>query len=69
MVSDLVMPGMSGPELTHILRGSGVSAPALAIPGHSLEEDDEEAIGEAGFCDMIPRPFSATDLARAVRRL
>jgi PAS domain S-box-containing protein len=69
VISDLVMPEMNGPELIHVLRHRGVGAPALAITGHSLQEEDKEAVTAAGFSDVIRKPFDATALAKAARHL
>ena len=68
VVSDVVMPGMSGMVLRRRLDALGVNAPVLFMSGHPL---DAAALGEAGNRDAVflQKPFAAGDLLFKVRRV
>jgi PAS domain S-box-containing protein len=68
VVSDYVMPRMSGRELAERLRESRPSLPFLFISGYVDDTLEREglALSEREF---LRKPFSLKDLARAVRRL
>lgn len=67
LVTDVVMPGMHGPELAYRLRQERPDIGVLYISGYA--EDAVEAGGEfstpGGF---LPKPFSSDALTRAIRR-
>jgi PAS domain S-box-containing protein len=68
LVSDVVMPGMSGPELTRVLAGRRPELKVLLISGYSEDAVAAEgfSLGDAGF---LQKPFSPDDLAAAVREV
>ena len=67
LVTDVVMPGMHGPELAYRMRLERPGIGILYISGYA--EDAVAGGGEfatpGGF---LPKPFSSDALARAVRR-
>jgi two-component system, cell cycle sensor histidine kinase and response regulator CckA len=67
LVTDVVMPGMHGPELAHRLRVDRPGMGILYISGYA-----EDAItGGGGFATpgvFLSKPFTSDALARAVRR-
>jgi hypothetical protein len=64
LLTDVVMPGMSGPELASRVAGTRPDLRILFMSGYSEEPPPLDAAGNAAF---LPKPFSATGLARAVR--
>jgi len=68
LVTDVSMPGMTGPELTIALRAVHPDLPVLLISGHTdvaLEEICEQTHA-VGF---LPKPFTACQLMAALRAL
>jgi two-component system cell cycle sensor histidine kinase/response regulator CckA len=63
VVSDLVMPMMSGRELARRARALVPSLPVLFISGYAPPADDAFAAGET----FLPKPFDAATLVRTVR--
>ena len=68
MVSDVVMPGMGGPELAERLAGVHPETRVLFISGYAREGlfHDGRPGAEAAF---LAKPFSPETLARAVREV
>ncbi|MBM3289687.1 MAG: response regulator, partial [Candidatus Hydrogenedentes bacterium] len=68
LVSDMVMPGMSGRELAALLGAHRPSLRMLFMSGH-CEDEDAEFVAELGPAAFIQKPFTATELATKVREL
>jgi nitrogen fixation negative regulator NifL len=64
VVSDVVMPGMSGPEMAALLAARGFSFPVLYMSGYA--ESDSGALLPAGS-PLLQKPFSPDALAQRVR--
>ena len=64
LVTDLVMPGMSGVDLLRHVGHLRPHLPALVLTGHSLETGDVPA-----HVPRLSKPFSESELAHAVARL
>ena len=60
--SDVVMPGMSGIELCHVIRRRYADMPILLTSGYS---DSLAKTGADGF-DLLQKPYSLDDLAAAL---
>jgi two-component system OmpR family response regulator len=56
---DLVMPGLSGPEVLDAMRRVGVAVPVILITGHEVTRRE-------GFFDVVSKPFNLRRLADAV---
>ncbi len=67
LIADLVMPVMGGQQLLQTLREETPDLKALAITGYVGRTDPQE-LQEAGFLDVVHKPFDADYLARVVRR-
>ena len=66
LVSDVVMPGMRGPELAQQIRQVRPTARLLLVSGHAdtseaFRDDDDIVI------QLLPKPFTPNRLARKVR--
>ncbi len=63
LITDIVMPGMAGPELVRQARLRFPSLPVLFISGYPGPEKDTSLDGL-----FLPKPFTPTQLAAAVSR-
>ncbi len=68
LVSDMVMPGMSGRELAEILGKQRPGLRMLFMSGH-CEDEDADFVAELDSPRFIQKPFTATELATKVREL
>jgi PAS domain S-box-containing protein len=68
VISDVVMPGRSGPELVAELLRARPGLPALYISGHA-EGLLPRPPGPAGRTQLLQKPFSSTDLLTKVRQI
>jgi len=66
IVSDVRMPGMSGLDLVHHLKGAGVAAPVILITGHG-DVDMAVAAIKVGAFDFIEKPFDEARLLASIR--
>lgn len=65
VVSDIVMPGLDGFELTELVRQRRPSLPVLLITGAGTDQNLQEALAR-GAAGLIAKPFSLAELARTV---
>lgn len=66
VVTDLVMPGMSGIELLRSLRALRPDLKVIALSGYPTM--DEKEIIKAGFERFVRKPFQVRTLAEAIQR-
>jgi CheY-like chemotaxis protein len=64
VLSDVVMPGMSGVELGHEIRRRYPGLPVVLTSGYSHVLAEE---GRHGF-ELIKKPYAAEELSRVLRR-
>src|SRR5690349_15462831 len=56
IVSDIIVPGMSGLEFTRLIRSEGNKTPVLMLT--AMTSTDDKVIGlEAGADDYLTKPF------------
>jgi len=67
ILMDIQMPEMNGIDATKTLREKGYLKPIVALTANALTAKDD-LINEAGFNDVITKPFSEFDLVRMVAR-
>jgi len=65
---DLGLPGMSGLEVLHSLRGRKNSTPVIVITARDGIEDRIKGL-DAGADDYVVKPFDVDELVRFVKRL
>jgi len=65
IVSDVRMPGMSGLELVHGVKGKGLAAPVILITGHG-DVDMAVAAMKVGAFDFIEKPFDEARLLASI---
>ncbi|HEY9382501.1 MAG TPA: PAS domain S-box protein [Gemmatimonadales bacterium] len=68
VVSDVVMPGISGPELIARLRGAHPALPVLLLSGYTGEEVAETLGGDAHWA-FLQKPFAPEALAAGLEEL
>ena len=65
LVSDVVMPGASGPDLARQLSTLDRALKVLLVSGYSPDQETVEAASRMGWT-FLPKPFSRTGLLEAV---
>jgi PAS domain S-box-containing protein len=65
LVADVVMPGMSGPEIAALLPG----VPVLYISGYVEDERRQHLLEATPLSRFLAKPFKADDLRDAVREV
>ncbi len=66
LITDIMMPGMSGFELIARLKSEGRMPPTIVLTGKQREEDILRGL-EYGVLDYIVKPFSPSVLLAKVR--
>jgi EAL domain-containing protein (putative c-di-GMP-specific phosphodiesterase class I) len=67
MLTDIMMPGMSGIDLLRAARATDLELPVLLMTGAPDVKSAVEAV-QYGACDYIFKPIMPNDLARVMRR-
>ena len=68
LVTDMVMPGMSGPALVQHLRERTPDLRVLYVSGYSRDAIDQKLVFSSGSA-YLEKPFTADSLANTVGRL
>jgi two-component system cell cycle sensor histidine kinase/response regulator CckA len=66
VVTDVVMPGMDGPEMVRRLRQTNPTIPVLYVSGYQPKEEMAAALREPAT-SLLSKPFNRTSLGSAVR--
>ena len=66
LLSDVVMPGLSGPDLLDELEASGLVLPVLFMSGYAGEALSRWGLAEGG-AEFLPKPVVPEDLLRKLR--
>ncbi len=66
LITDVIMPGMNGPDLAGFLAGECPRLKSLFISGYTADVMTDRGTLGAGM-PFLPKPFSRGDLARKVR--
>jgi PAS domain S-box-containing protein len=69
LLTDVIMPGMLGTELVEQVKAIRPELGVIFMSGYSHEVLAPEALAEQGAGTFIEKPFSASELLKAVRRL
>jgi len=68
VVSDLSMPGMTGPELARAMLGIRPNIPIVLISGY-IRDEDLKAVRELGIRDLVLKPNTVEDLGVTLHRV
>jgi PAS domain S-box-containing protein len=68
VISDVAMPGSTGPELVELLGQARPGLPALFISGHG-GPNGTPAAGDGAASSLLEKPFSSADLLMKVRQI
>lgn len=68
LLTDVVMPAMSGQSLAEVLRGHKANLPVLFMSGHPFDVNTHE-LAEISGNEYIQKPFSPHELARIIRQM
>ena len=68
VITDIVMPGISGKVLMQTLKALTPAVKVLGITGYAVEEISGE-LQAAGFCGIIHKPFEIDALAQVVQQV
>jgi two-component system OmpR family response regulator len=70
IITDMVMPDMSGAELVTRLRISGSDAPIIAMTGHPEGDGYIAQVAQTTRADFVLyKPFVASEICQAVERV
>ncbi len=64
VVTDIVMPGIGGPELVRRLRAERAGLPAILVSGYAEETVVTDLASQATA--FVPKPYSLADLLRVM---
>ena len=67
LLTDVIMPGMSGPDLAAEILATNSDIRVLFMSGYTDEKVLSGAAEDAGY--FIPKPYTAAELTRAIRRV
>ena len=67
VLTDVVMPSMSGPQLVHRIRERKADVRCIFMSGYTSEQIKEKGAGDPG-CDYLRKPFTPAMLLSMVRR-
>ena len=68
VVTDLIMPELTGRDLLHRVRATGSTIPVVLMTGNAGAERRDQVIAE-GFAELLAKPFRIDTLAQTVRRV
>jgi two-component system response regulator MtrA len=68
VILDVMMPGLTGPEVVQTLRADGSSVPCLLISARGQTADLERGLA-SGACIYMVKPFVPRELADRVAEL
>ena len=66
LIADVMMPGMTGPELHRHLVAAGKTIPTVLITAHADDSVRERALAN-GIIGYLSKPFSDEDLLACIR--
>jgi CheY-like chemotaxis protein len=67
VVTDLSMPGISGPELVREVRRLRPDVPIILLSGF-VPSDDVESVRQLGVGEVMLKPYTVDELALAIER-
>ncbi len=68
VMTDLILPGLSGPELCLALRADRAELRCLVMSGYPLE-DEQERLAQLGITECIQKPFGLQEISVRLRAI
>jgi len=68
LITELVLPGMSGFDLAHVVRKRGFHVPVIGLTGRASRARFAEAT-RLGFLDLLEKPFVDRSLVKQLETL
>ncbi len=68
VITDVVMPGMSGPMLVNRLRATAPDLRVLFMSGYDHSQVVQQYVVQQGF-ELIPKPFTGRALQSAIKKI
>jgi FixJ family two-component response regulator len=68
LITDMVLPGMSGSELLRALDGKGIEVPAIGVTSQ-VNAGKEKKMPQEGFDDLIEEPIVFWSVVDRVQRI
>jgi DNA-binding response OmpR family regulator len=68
VISDIMLPGMTGLELLAKIKTKNISMPVIMITAHGRQFTSQEALG-MGADEFFAKPFKNVEIVSALRRL
>jgi putative two-component system response regulator len=68
IITDIMMPEMTGVDLAKAIRSHSEDVPIMAITGH-MDSSLYKGLFENGFCDMVEKPFILELLLSRIKRV
>jgi PAS domain S-box-containing protein len=69
VVTDVVMPGLSGPQVVAALQTSRPGLPALYVSGYPADALARRSVVDDAAVELLPKPFTAAALLERVRAI
>ncbi len=67
VLTDVVMPSMTGPQLMHRIKAEKADVRCIFMSGYSAEQIKERGAEDPG-CDYLRKPFTPDTLLKKVRQ-
>ena len=68
LITDLVLPGMSGCELREALGEKGIQVPVIGLTGE-VDPGEEREASQPGLVDLIERPFVYWSVVHRIKKI
>ena len=68
VITDVIMPGLSGPRLVEKLRASRINLPVIYISGYASDRVAKETL-EQEHTEFMQKPFDLRELIATIDRL
>ena len=67
IVTDVIMPGLSGPQVVDLIRAAGIESPVVFISGYTEDRISGQGMDIRDY-PLLRKPFSRAELLTTVAR-
>jgi FixJ family two-component response regulator len=68
LITDVDLPGMSGPELLEALGRDGIDVPVIGLT-KQVDKGEDREVPQEGFADLIEKPFVYWSVVDRVQKI